>query len=488
MIMAPVRHAIAMGLLASALCTSTAALGEPLPSGSSVEVEATRELDGLAAWVKKNGGTSSAIVLEIETGRVLAQSDELLELNPASNAKVLTAATALARLGVDHQFTSGIYGAIVDGRADRLVLRSDGDPSLSSKDLERMAQSLVSAGLSHVSGDIYVDQSAFDDKFVPPAFEQQPNEWASFRAPVSAVSVDENAVAIAVRPLVAKQRAKVSVQPAGFVEIVNEIETGARGDKKKINVTMDPRPDRLRVKLTGVIPEGSKGVSFVRRVDDPRLFAGYVLAATLGRLGVTVDGGVKLGGKDETRVLLEQRSKPLSSLVAQLGKNSDNFYAEMLLKALGAKQSRGAGSSAEGANAVLEWMKLASATTPNMRIKNGSGLFDANRVSAASLAQALAVAYRDPSINSAFLAQLAVGGVDGTLKSRFRKQSKRRSIRAKTGTLARAHSLSGYVLGPKDRSALAFAIVVNGIAGKPDEQRKHIDRVVDEVARELWEP
>jgi D-alanyl-D-alanine carboxypeptidase/D-alanyl-D-alanine-endopeptidase (penicillin-binding protein 4) len=438
--------------------------------------------------VRKNGGTSSAIVLEIETGRVLAQSDALLELNPASNAKVLTAATALARLGVDHRFTSGIYGAVVDGQADQLVLRSDGDPTLSSRDLERMASALVNAGLTRVSGDILVDQSHFDGKFVPPAFEQQPNEWASFRAPVSAVSVDENAFVIAVRPEVAKKRARVSVQPAGFVEIVNEIDTVARGEKQKtkIKVTMDPRPDRLRVKLTGVIPEGHKGVSIVRRVDDPRLFAGYVLSATLARLGVKVDGGVKLGGKLETRALVEQSSKPLGTLVARLGKNSDNFCAEMLLKAVGAERSKSAGSSADGANAVLDWMKQASATTPGLRMKNGSGLFDANRVSAASLAQALNVAYRDPSIGTAFLAQLAIGGVDGTLKSRFPNQRKRRSIRAKTGTLANAHSLSGYVLGPKDKSPLAFAILVNGIAGKPGEQRKRIDRVVEQVARELW--
>jgi D-alanyl-D-alanine carboxypeptidase/D-alanyl-D-alanine-endopeptidase (penicillin-binding protein 4) len=487
MIMAGVRHAITLGVLAGVLATGPSLRAEPLPSGSAVEAEAVREVDRLSAWVRKNGGTSSAIVLEIETGRVLAQADALLELNPASNAKVLTAATALARLGVDHRFTSGIYGAMVDGQADRLVLRSDGDPTLSSRDLERMASSLVSAGLTRVSGDILVDQSRFDGKFVPPAFEQQPDEWASFRAPVSAVSVDENAFVIAVRPEVAKKRAKVSVQPAGFVDIVNEIDTVARSDKKKITVTMEPRPDRLRVKLTGVIPEGHKGVSFVRRVDDPRLFAGYVLAATLTRLGVKLDGGVKLGGKDEKRALVEQSSKPLGTLVAQLGKNSDNFYAEMLLKAVGAERTKTAGSSADGANAVLDWMKQASAQTPGMRIQNGSGLFDANRVSAASLAQALTVAYRDPSIGTAFLAQLAVGGVDGTLKSRFSNQRKRRAIRAKTGTLAKAHSLSGYVLGPKDKSPLAFAIVVNGIAGKPDEQRKRIDRVVEQVARELWE-
>jgi D-alanyl-D-alanine carboxypeptidase/D-alanyl-D-alanine-endopeptidase (penicillin-binding protein 4) len=487
MLRSPGRIALCMLVGVVVACASTRLQAEPLSAETALESNATAALDELEAWVTKNGGNTSAMAVEIETGRVLVAKNEGLELNPASNAKVLTAATALSRLGPDHRFTSGIYGTIRDGVAERLVLRSNGDPSLKSRDLDRMANALVSAGLTRVSGDILVDNSRFDGKYVPPAFEQQPNEWAAFRAPVSAVSVDANAFVIQVRPLERKQRARINVQPSGFVEVVNGVDTGARGDKKKITLTMDPRPDKLRVKLTGVIPQGHKGVSFVRRVDDPRLFAGAVLSATLTRLGVTIDGGVKEGGKDEVSVLVEQRSKPLSSLLAELGKNSDNFYAEMLLKTLGATSTNGPGTSADGARVVLNWMKTASATSSGTRIQNGSGLFDANRVSAANLVAALSTAFRDPRSGSDFLGQLAIGGVDGTLKARFKSEKNRRAIRAKTGTLARAHTLAGIVLAPKDRSPLAFAILVNGVSGKAHEQRKRIDRLVEELARETWQ-
>ncbi len=477
---------VALGVLSGVLALS---LSPPALADSAAVVasdKARSELDRLGSWVMSHGGKLTASVVEVETGRALFGRTESLELNPASNAKILTAATALEKLGPDHRFTSGVYGEIRDGVADRLVLRSNGDPSLSARDLELMASSLAGAGLKRVSGDILVDQSYFDDKFVPPAFAQQPKEWAGFRAPVSAVSVDENTFVVRVRAAREGARADIKVFPAGFVEIVNGLDTVQKGEKKKISIQMDPRPDKLRVKLSGRIPEGHPGVSFVRRVDDPRLYAGSVLSNLLSHRGISVDGGVKLGGKGEQHVLVEQRSKPLSVLLEQMGKNSDNFYAEMILKTVGAESTKSAGTSADGASAVVDWMKSAGAVSSGTRVENGSGLFDANRVSAQSLATALAFAYRDSRTAAAFVDQLSIGGVDGTLKGRFRSQKKRRAIRAKTGTLARAHALSGFVLAPKGRSPVAFSILINGIAGKASEQRRRIDRVVEELAREVW--
>jgi len=127
-------------------------------------------------------------------------------------------------------------------------------------------------------------------------------------------------------------------------------------------------------------------------------------------------------------------------------------------------------------------MKAAGALEPTTRITNGSGLFDANRVSAASLVAALRAAQRDSQISSAFVEQLAIGGVDGTLKNRFHSKRTRRRVHAKTGTLARAHSLSGFVMTAKPEDSVAFALIVNGIAGNAAEQRRRIDRVVERAA------
>jgi D-alanyl-D-alanine carboxypeptidase/D-alanyl-D-alanine-endopeptidase (penicillin-binding protein 4) len=440
-----------------------------------------RQLDQMSRWVLQHKGRISALVVELDTGRVLAAHDESIALNPASNAKILTAATALARLGPDFRFTSGVYGTIEDGSAARLVLRSNGDPSLSTRDLEQMVKKLVAAGLSRV-GEILVDQSHFDQNHLPPAFGQQPNEWAAFRAPVSAVALDENSFVVSVEPAPVGKPATVRVDPPGFVDLDSEVTTVEAGKRRRLRIAMKPKGALLSAKLTGFIASDVKHVSFRKRIDDPSLYAGYVLRALLKREGVAADVAVKEGGHDEKAALVEQKSEPLSTLIRELGKNSDNFYAEMLLKSVAAEMPNGVGSSSAGAGLVVEWMKSVGAHEASVRIVNGSGLFDSNRVSAASLVAALRAARSDPKAGAAFVDQLSQGGVDGTLKNRFRGKRVRRRVRAKTGTLARAHALSGFVLGKDDRHSVAFAVIVNGIAGHASEQRQHIDRVVEKAA------
>lgn len=474
---------------------AVAALGHPAPARAEAPAPvatpapstAQKELTRLAAWVEREKGELSAQVVEVDTGRVLAEQNPGLALNPASNAKVATAAAVLARLGPDYRFQSGLYGAKKDGVVERLVLRSSGDPSLSSRDLEKWVKELADAGVKRV-GEILVDQSAFDARFVPPAFEQQPAEWAPFRAPVSAVSLDQNAFVVRVEPGEPGEPAKVSVEPAGYVEVEGKIVTEKKGKGKRLGVEMRPNGSALSIRLSGHIAVDAKATAFAKRVDDPRLWAGFVLRALLKRRGVAVDGGVSEGGKAEKAVLVEKKSEPVSVLLREVGKNSDNFYAEMLLKALGAETARRPGSSADGAAAVTEWLKSAGALDGSTRIANGSGLFDANRVSAQSLVSALVAASRDAKNGSVFVEQLAVGGVDGTLKSRFRGKKLQKKVRGKTGTLARAHSLSGLVLGDDGKPRLAFAFIVNGIAGKADEQRRAFDRVVERAAAQKQVP
>jgi D-alanyl-D-alanine carboxypeptidase/D-alanyl-D-alanine-endopeptidase (penicillin-binding protein 4) len=119
-------------------------------------------------------------------------------------------------------------------------------------------------------------------------------------------------------------------------------------------------------------------------------------------------------------------------------------------------------------------------------IKNGSGLFDANRATPAATTALLRAMERDPSAGPEYLAQLSIGGVDGTLRHRFREWETTRAIRAKTGTLDAVAALSGYVLAPPGRAPVAFSVFVNGISGKVSAARTSMDRIVDAVAREVW--
>jgi D-alanyl-D-alanine carboxypeptidase/D-alanyl-D-alanine-endopeptidase (penicillin-binding protein 4) len=121
-----------------------------------------------------------------------------------------------------------------------------------------------------------------------------------------------------------------------------------------------------------------------------------------------------------------------------------------------------------------------------MRVTNGSGLFDANRSSPRALTSLLRSAWEDPRVSTDFVAQLAIGGVDGTLKNRLRAWSDTRAIRAKSGTLAATVALSGYVLRPAGQNPVAFSVIVSDCRGKSAEARNAIDKFVDGVARQAW--
>src|SRR5258706_557143 len=140
-----------------------------------------RFLAGFQRRVREPGRVSRGCGLA--SGAVLAAENAHAPLNPASNAKVLTAAAVLDRMGPDYRFTTGVYGRLQGGVVAPLVLRGNGDPSLEEDELWQLASSLRQQGLAKVDG-VLVDQSYFDGETLPPGFNQQPNEWAPFRAPV----------------------------------------------------------------------------------------------------------------------------------------------------------------------------------------------------------------------------------------------------------------------------------------------------------------
>ena len=436
----------------------------------------------LGDWVTSIGGTASVRVSEADTGVVWAELSPTLPQNPASNMKVLTAAAALARLGSEFRFSTGLYGEVVAGKVDPLVLRGHGDPSLATSDLWQLARALKNLGVTQV-GNIQVDQSRFDDQFVPPAFEQQPDEWAGFRAPVSAVALEGNAVTLHVLPTKAGEAARAWFDPPGVVSVDGSIETQRPGSREAIQLSMEPRPDALVAHIGGHVAEGLPRMRFDRRMDDPRRAPGLALASILSDSGVAVKGTVALGGAEVKPRLVFHESAALSQLLPELGKNSDNFYAEMLFKTLGGERGTPPAKSQDGARAVLAWLAELGLAAPDLRIENGSGLFDSNRVSARTLTGVLEAVYRNPAIYPEFLAQLAIGGVDGTLRNRFRKLVPKRSVRAKTGTLSAAIALSGYALASNGKAPIAFSFLINRIEGHAGEARQKIDQVVETIVR-----
>ena len=426
-------------------------------------------------------------IVDLATGQPVVAINDKLALNPASNLKLLTAAAALQQLGADFRMHTGLYGKVHNGRiAGDLCLKGQADPTLTRADLAGFAQRLRDEGVREVER-LVIDASYFDSAILPPAFEQQPRESAPFRAAIGAVSINANAYSIRVRPgdkLGAS--ALVSVDAAGYFEIDNRVIT-AREPMPTVQIVERDLGDRVALTLTGKVPLEAANLTWTRRVSSPLSFAGHLFSEVLTNAGVRAPKSVQAGTCAQDAPLIAMHdSVPLAQLLARLGKDSDNFAAEMVVKILGAERKQKPATTADGVVVVQETLRGLGLPTDGATLVNGSGLFQGNLVTTQLVSQLLATMYRNQALRPEFVSHLAVGGVDGTLTKRFADLAARRVVRAKTGTLADVIALSGYVLGAKPERAYAFSYLANGITGKQAQARELIDKVVSLLASQLF--
>lgn len=475
--------AVLLGVLAAAgdVRSQAPAPAAPAPSASGIDAA----VRALVATHALEGAVIGVAVMDVDSGKMLATHNEHVALNPASNAKLYTASAALAILHAEHRYETSLSGKVSEGAVGGVTLRGYGDPSLSGDDLAAMAADLRELGVHRVDGDILVDERFFDDQNTPPAYDQKPGEWAAFRAPVCALAVNEDTVTLTVRPGQPGDTAHAFFEPYGFVDVDGSVKTGEGAGADTIGLVLSPSGKRMSAKLSGTVGTDAHVVRFTRRVEDPSLLAGYVLRAALDRLGIKVTGDVK-PGSGKGPIIVRHHSAPLSTLLYALGKNSDNFYAEMIFKSLAAEHKGRPAKAADAAEIVTKYTRDVGAFDDGVVIKNGSGLYDANRVTTTSVVKLLRATWRNQAIAPEYLSMLSIGGVDGTLHKRFRSDRARRAVRAKTGTLDEVISLSGYVLGPPGRGPIAFSIVFNKVAGKASVARAAADRVVEAILRQLW--
>ena len=435
------------------------------------------------------GDSLGLVVADATTGERLYTLNPEIPRNPASNMKLVTAATALVELGADYRIRTTISGAIAaDGGVDTLVLRGEGDPSLGYEDLLALARRLVDIGVRRVEN-IVVDGSYFDDQILPPAFDQQPREVASFRAAVAAVSVDRNAYDLRVAPgPAADAPANVLLRCPDHFAVESSVVTAASGTP---NVLADQkqRGDQLGLKLSGSVPMGVRGVAYERRIESPLPYAGHCLKSALRAQRINGSMRVRVGGAPSGLGLLAaHESEALSSVLLLVGKNSDNFYAEMLLKIVGAHAARAPGSSARGAERAQALLEQVGVAKGAAKIVNGSGLFKGNAIAPDHIVKILVFANNEPALRSEYMAQLAIAGSDGTLHGRMTGLAHPRIVRAKTGTLDDVIALSGYVLGPRPDRTLAFSFLINGISGNQWKARALADDMVRVLAEYLYAP
>lgn len=462
-------------LVVSAIAVCAPAAAQPAPADATLG----SRIEAMVAGAKLPPQVALSIV-DIETGRSVVSLNAQTPLNPASNLKLVTAAAALHVLGPDFRMSTGLYGYVRQERTEALCLKGHADPTLARAHFAELVQRLRERGVRDVD-QLTVDGSYFDSEILPPAFEQQPNEPAPFRAAVAAVSVNANAYTLRVGPGISLGApARVAVDGAGYFKIDNQVTT-TNVPTPNVSVAERDLGDSVALTLTGNVPLSGATLAMPRRVAGPLHYAGYIFLDVLSAAGIRAPARVLLGScRADAPLLARLESAPLAEMLGKLGKNSDNFVAETLVKIMGAERTRKPGSTAAGIIVIQDALqKLKLPVTNNLHMINGSGLFQGNLVTTDLFSQLLVAMYRDPAYRPEFVAQLSVGGADGTLARRFSRLARPRVVRAKTGTLNDVIALSGYVLGATPGRAYAFSYLANNIKGKQGQARALIDNIVE---------
>jgi D-alanyl-D-alanine carboxypeptidase/D-alanyl-D-alanine-endopeptidase (penicillin-binding protein 4) len=247
-------------------------------------------------------------------------------------------------------------------------------------------------------------------------------------------------------------------------------------------MTAVPDGDALRVTVRGKVKAGAAARDWVR-VLDPVRFVAETFRAELERAGIKVGPRIARGHAGDAPVLVKHLSRPLSEIVQVMNLNSNNFYAEQLLKATGAKALGAPGSTAKGLRTAGQLLTRSGARAGSFRLANGSGLMGGTAVAPIHLVKLLERLHSLPWLEKAVRESLPVAGLNGTLAKRLGGTVAAGRVRAKTGTIHGVSCLMGYVDGPSGKPPILFAILHNGFTSSHGAVRKVQDRIVTLLAR-----
>ena len=408
---------------------------------------------------------------------------------PASNVKLLTTAAALHQLGSEFRIRTSVYVSqavapnVASASASSLRVVGRGDPSLTDVQLRELAQQLKRQGVRNVQ-QLVVDDGYFQGDAVNLSWEWEDLQ-ADYGASVNSLILNQNAVEVTLSPQKPGQALRVSWADAIAARqwrIENDSVTAEAAAPASVTVTGVLGQPVLRIK--GQLAVDAKPESFGLAILDPAEYFLQHFRSVLATEGISV-GRASVVSKDGTageRELAAVESPPLSVLLVEINQESNNLYAEALLRSLKAsvKRSLNVGANSDSADIGLNEMKAtltALGVNPESYVlADGSGLSRKNLVSPEAIAQTLKLMAQTPQA-SVYRASLPTAGVSGSLQHRFLNTTAQGNLQAKTGTLSGVSALSGYLDVP-GYQPLVVSIMVNQSDQSTTTLRQAIDEIV----------
>ena len=449
------------------------------------------------------------VALVDQGGRLLYGRNPDRLFIPASNIKLVVSAVASALLPPDWKVKTSLYGGpVVNGvlQGD-LVLYGRGDPTIGQRcyatdstlagvcdtdpfaRLRQLVDTLRAKGVRAVTGDVVGDGSYFETTLVHPNWESFDLNWW-YAAPVSALGFHDNSVDFRWGPGPSPGTpAVITMTPdLGDIAFENRTVTVAPGGESDIGDRFFRRQGTLQIWAEGTVALDNPPRTDSFALPDPCLYAARALRQVLAEAGISVLGAARstvdstdYAALRRTAPLAEASSRPLRDWIFPILNTSQNWFAEMLLKQLG-RQFGKAGSWPEGLEVERRFLiDSVQVDSTQFSLSDGSGLSSSNLISPLALTQLLRYMRRHRGY-ATFSAGLPQSGLAGSLRNRFLGTPLAGRVRAKTGSISRVITLTGYLELDRGRT-LTFSVQANHHAVPSRALLAAIDSVVVDMGR-----
>ncbi len=408
----------------------------------------------LSIWVQVVGEAQPQVSINADVLR-----------NPASAMKLVTTFAALERLGPAYTWSTEVFldGPLRPGGATgNLWVRGGGDPYLVVEEYWKLLAGLRERGLQRIEGDLVFDGSRFD---LPAedrgAFDNQPDRV--YNVLPHPLLVNFNAVRFRV---IAQRDGGVGLSvdpPLRNLRVDNRLRaaTGAcEGFQYGVAISMRDPEARDTAVLDGRFPAACREYELSRSVLQPESYAYGLFDLYWRQLGGELQGGWRHGQVPAaaSQPFYVHRSRPLGEMIRLVNKFSNNVMTRHLELALGAEQFGGPATPEKGQRAILELLAERGIDTRGLVIANSAGLSRDTRISARQLAGVLQAGWTSPWMPE-FVSSLALSGLDGTMRSRFRGSSAAGRMHMKTGRLDDVSAVAGYVTAASGRRLMVVLMV-----------------------------
>lgn len=444
-------------------------------------------------------GSIGIKIVSLASGKVIYEESAERYFMPASNMKNFTIATAIERLTPSYRFATSVY-AVSKPDADGtlkgdLTIYGRGDMSYSTSFYEKdfyiaidgLADAIIRAGVKKIEGNLVGDESYFTGFAIPDGWEWDDLQWY-YGAEVSALPYNDNVVDLSIKGTTPGGPCVVNITPFNPVfRVINTcVTTGAKSAREP---SVKKGLDDNTLEIGGTMPAGETYANQITVSRPAGLFIA-LLKERLEKKGVVITGQRKLiTAKDKSYMaagssippveIARQEGPMFSTVAAKTMKPSQNLYTETILWTLG-EQGRAyyvapgtsekenpfnnsKSTSAERGRFVVRNFLTEIGVAPDGIVQyDGSGLSRHNLVTPSAVVTLYMYMARQSRFSQVWMDSLTIGGVDGTLRNRFRGTRAQGNVRGKTGTIDQVSALAGYITTAGGERAV-FSVIVNGV-------------------------